>query len=119
MDADRSLAGPRETLGPPPFSPSRRTVVAAAAFAHQPDVGFRNAASLPHRYSVVEPHPLLGSTLDATSVVSPPHEHPHPRRGHRVPSRPPSVPTFYALASPVRGFALPARGCRTSGKTSQ
>ena len=80
----------REGLSSQPFSPPYPSdfVAALAAFAHQPDVVLRIAASHPHGDDVVEPYPFSLPAQDASSLISPPHVHPHPGRGQRLPDRP-------------------------------
>src|SRR5918994_226573 len=74
-----TFAFSRHALGTPPFPPHRRARLAAlATLAHEPDVLFRDTASLPHGHDVVEPHSLLAPAPDALPMVSPPHGKLHP-----------------------------------------
>ena len=110
--------GAKEALGPPPLSPSRRGVVAAAGLGHQPDVPLCGSAPLPHGNDVIEPHRLLVSALDAPPAVSPPHVQLHPRGGQRVPNVAGKALMLQARISPVQGIVVCA-GCRSASKTFQ
>src|SRR5215211_5639458 len=75
VEPDGGLGGLREGLSSQSFSPPYPSdyVAALAAFAHQPDVVLRIAASHPHGDDVVEPYPFSLPAQDASSLISPPY----------------------------------------------